>query len=101
MRELLKTHPTLARQYQTLVAVVNAPPIFEPDQQSTKEVQRDRRREQMNQLDACIKQIRDIKAHERFLLGQAMTDMQEAALGGTIVIVNVTDFRSDAMSSRL
>ena len=95
--ELLITHPTLARRYQTLVAIVNTPPIFEPDQQSTQEVQRDRRREQMNQLDACIKQIRDIKAHERFLLGQATTDMQEAALGGTIVVVNITDFRSDAI----
>ncbi|KAH8811038.1 CHAT domain-containing protein [Xylogone sp. PMI_703] len=95
--ELMISHPTLARQYQTLVEVVNAPPIFESDDQSTREVQRDRRKEQMNQLDACIKQIRDIKAHERFLLGQATTEMQEAALGGIIVVINATDFRSDAI----
>jgi hypothetical protein len=95
--ELQIAHPALARRYQKLVAEVNAPPTPEPDHKSIKDVQRDGRREQMNQLDACVKQIRDIKAHERFLLGQATTEMQEAALGGTIVVVNVTDFRSDAI----
>lgn len=95
--ELQIAHPDLAHRYQKLVAEVNASPPPEPDHKSIKDVQRDRRREHMSQLDTCIKQIRDIEAHRRFLLGNATTEMQEAALGGTIVVVNVTDFRSDAI----
>ncbi len=35
--------------------------------------------------------------HERFLLGQTATEMQACATEGTIVVVNMTEFRSDAI----
>lgn len=42
-------------------------------------------------LDACIQEIRGCVGHERFLFGQTMPEMQECALGGTIVVI-ITDF---------
>ncbi|KAN0069079.1 hypothetical protein V8E54_012708 [Elaphomyces granulatus] len=48
-------------------------------------------------LDACIRTIRDIPNHERFLLGQTVAEMQECTGEGTIIVVNMTEFRSDAI----
>ncbi|KID95310.1 TPR Domain containing protein, partial [Metarhizium majus ARSEF 297] len=56
-----------------------------------------RRREAMAELNECVEEIRRFAGHERFLLGQTVAEMQECALGGTIVVVNITDFRSDAI----
>jgi hypothetical protein len=38
-----------------------------------------------------------IRFHERFLLGHTAAEIQECAAGGSIVVVNITDFRSDAI----
>jgi hypothetical protein len=46
---------------------------------------------------ACIEQIRSLPGHERFLLGQRIAEMQECAAGGSIVVVNITEIRSDAI----
>ncbi|KAK3906569.1 CHAT domain-containing protein [Staphylotrichum tortipilum] len=56
-----------------------------------------RRRKAVAKLDACIHEIRSIAGNERFLLGQTAAEMQQCAVGGTIVVVNVTRFRSDAI----
>ncbi|PWI63994.1 hypothetical protein PCL_00833 [Purpureocillium lilacinum] len=56
-----------------------------------------RRREALAELDRCIDDIRGCAGYERFLLGQTVTEMQECAQGGTIVVVNITDFRSDGI----
>ncbi|KAN0078802.1 CHAT domain containing protein [Elaphomyces granulatus] len=58
---------------------------------------RQRRREAAVELDACIRTIRDILGHGRFLLGQTVVEMQECADEGSIVIVNITGFRSDTI----
>jgi hypothetical protein len=97
MPKLQRDHPTLAQKYQKLVAKVNAPLPSEQTHISIKDMQRGRSKEQMGQLDACIKRIREIPGHERFLLGLTTIEMQEAASEGTIVIVNETDFQSDAI----
>jgi hypothetical protein len=56
-----------------------------------------RRREAIIELDACKDEIRNIAGHERFLLNQTTAEMRECATGGTIVVVNITNFRSDAI----
>lgn len=56
-----------------------------------------RRREALDELNVCIKEIRSLKGHEHFLLGQTVADMQECAAEGSIVVVNITEFRSDAI----
>ncbi|KAN0086950.1 CHAT domain containing protein [Elaphomyces granulatus] len=93
---LIADHPKLARQYECLVNEVNT-----PLRQTTHDVAEGqatkRRREAAAELDACIRTIRGIPGHRRFLLGQTVTEMQECAGEGTIVVVNITEFRSDAI----
>ena len=56
-----------------------------------------RRREAIIELDACIAEIRNIAGYERFFFSQTIADMQNCAAGGSIVVVNITEFRSDAI----
>ncbi|KAI0595947.1 CHAT domain-containing protein [Biscogniauxia sp. FL1348] len=94
--ELQMAHPALAQRYQTLVAELNAP-LREPTHDPAEVMLRNRRKELVGELDACIRDIRAAKGHERFLLGQTITEMQETALGGHIVVVNFTEFRNYAI----
>ncbi|KAI0109669.1 CHAT domain-containing protein [Nemania sp. FL0031] len=57
----------------------------------------DRRRQALIEINICIQEIRAVEGHGRFLLGQRVTEMQECAIGGTIIIVNITKIRSDAI----
>jgi len=89
-------HPGLAERYRKLVAELNET-LLEPDRVWSKITLQEHRRDRMNQLQACINEIRAAEGHERFLLGQTVAEMQETAIGGHVVIVNVTEFRSDAI----
>ncbi|KAF4951032.1 hypothetical protein FGADI_7769 [Fusarium gaditjirri] len=48
-------------------------------------------------LSACIEEIRIMEGQERFMLGQTMAEMKEGAAEGIIVVVNITDYKSDAI----
>ncbi|KAK2675154.1 hypothetical protein RAB80_010138 [Fusarium oxysporum f. sp. vasinfectum] len=96
LSSLRHDHLQLANRYQSLVDEVNA-----PTRQTTPGVVeallRKRRQEVAVELDMCLKEIRCVPGHERFMLGQTVTEMQECITGGSIVVINITDFRSDAI----
>ncbi|RKK87923.1 hypothetical protein BFJ68_g16991 [Fusarium oxysporum] len=96
LSSLRHDHLQLANRYQSLVDEVNA-----PTRQTTPGVVeallRKRRQEAVAELDMCLKEIRCVPGHERFMLGQTVTEMQECATEGSIVVINITDFRSDAI----
>jgi hypothetical protein len=92
LSDLIVDHPTLAQQYECLVNEVNT-----PLRQTTHDAATKRRREVAAELDACIGIIRGIPGHQRFLLGQTVTEMQECAGEGSVVVVNITHFRSDTI----
>ncbi|WZH47126.1 CHAT domain-containing protein [Fusarium acuminatum] len=93
---LCRDHPNLANQYQGLVNEVNSP-ICHTTHSVVERLLAERRREAAAELDTCLKDIRALPGHERFLLGQTVAEMQECATEGSIVVVNVTAFRSDAI----
>ena len=93
-------HPTLAFKYQKLVEDLNratrsplAPEItaLPPDDFGKQ------RRKIAQDLEACLKEIRDIPEHKAFLLGRPVAEMQQSIVEGTIVIVNITTTRRDAI----
>ncbi|KAN0071690.1 CHAT domain containing protein [Elaphomyces granulatus] len=93
LSDLIADHPTLAQQYERLIHEVNTPLTHNAAEvQATKQ-----RREAVAELDACIKTIRGIPDHRRFLLGQTVAEMQKCAGEGTVVVVNITEFRSDTI----
>ncbi|KAF4447587.1 hypothetical protein F53441_8882 [Fusarium austroafricanum] len=96
LSSLRQDHSQLANRYQSLVDEMNA-----PTRQTTPGVVeallRKRRQEAAVELDMCLKEIRCVPGHERFMLGQAVAEMQECITEGSIVVINITDFRSDAI----
>jgi len=97
LSDLIADHPALARQYECLVNEVNTP--LRQTTHDAAEVQATKqRREAAAELDACIRTIRGIPHHRRFLLGQTIAEMQECAgESNVVVVVNITEFRSDAI----
>ncbi|KAH6874579.1 CHAT domain-containing protein [Thelonectria olida] len=93
---LEQQHPDIARRYRQLRDEVNTP-LRQVEQGTIQAQLRIRRFEAVAELDACIQEIRGTAGHERFMLGQETAEMQECAVGGSIVVVNITTFRSDAI----
>jgi tetratricopeptide (TPR) repeat protein len=96
LSSLRHDHLQLANRYQSLVDEVNAP----TDQTTPGVVEallRKRRQEAAAELDMCLKEIRCVHGHERFMLGQTVAEMQGCTTEGSIVVINITDFRSDAI----
>lgn len=88
--------PDLARRYEKLRDEVNTPLDSSDGGVTTTQVV-SRRREVIGELDACVQEIRGIAGQERFLLGHTTAEIQACAVKGTIVVVNITKFRSDAI----
>ena len=57
----------------------------------------DRRIKADRELDSCLQEIRLCKGFDRFLLGPSETELRKMAMDGPIVVVNVTEIRSDAI----
>ncbi|KAK5994026.1 Small ribosomal subunit uS17B-like protein [Cladobotryum mycophilum] len=93
---LMEEHSNIAWRFEKLRNEVNTP-LDNPQSDEAGKRMLMRRQEAANELDACIRQIRLIPGQGRFLLGQTTAEMQECAGTGTIVIINVTGFRSDAI----
>ncbi|KAK8144211.1 hypothetical protein G3M48_006156 [Beauveria asiatica] len=93
---LAKAQPTMARQYESLVNELNTPLHRLTDDELNVQATR-RRREAVIELEVCTQQIRNIPGHERFLLAKTAAVMQECAANGTIIVVNITKLRSDAI----
>lgn len=55
------------------------------------------RRDALNEFMDCIKRIREEPGYERFMDRQTLPEMQACAAGGHIIVVNVTELRSDAI----
>lgn len=68
LSSLRQDHPQLADRYQSLVDEVNAP--TRPNTPGVVEAFiRKRRQEATAELDTCLKEIRCVPGHERFMLG--------------------------------
>ncbi|KAK7574550.1 hypothetical protein V3481_016530 [Fusarium oxysporum f. sp. vasinfectum] len=95
--DLAKTHPEIALWYKELRNEVNTP-TRSLEQDVAREHMLQQRIQATSELNTCIEEIRrTIPGHERFLLPQTAAEMQECAAGGTIVVVNITEYRSDAI----
>ncbi|PWI64611.1 hypothetical protein PCL_09505 [Purpureocillium lilacinum] len=93
---LAQKHSEIASRYKELCASVNSH-INNLEKGAAREQAFQQRCESMLELDACIQNIRTIPGHERFLLCQTTREIQDCAAGGTIVVVNITEIRSDAI----
>ncbi|KAI9785802.1 MAG: hypothetical protein M1816_008250 [Peltula sp. TS41687] len=93
---LQEHYPELASTYDSLRDEVNRPPGDLEDGSKRTDVLK-RHRAAVEELDFCIQAIRRLPGFDRFLFGQTTAEMQACAVGGSIVLVNVTEMRSDAL----
>ncbi|KAK4194022.1 CHAT domain-containing protein [Triangularia verruculosa] len=96
--ELKEQDAKLARQYERLRDEVSSP-LPETDEDDVKMLQMRRRRrpEAVAELDSCIEKIRGRKGWSHFLCALTVAEMEQCAAEGTIVVINVTFRRSDAI----
>ncbi|KAF7502933.1 hypothetical protein GJ744_004809 [Endocarpon pusillum] len=88
--DLQQKHPQLVEEYITLRGQLDAP---------TTSMQRqvDQRYNASQKLERMIQQIRRLPDFDRFLLAPSEDELKAAAQGGPVVIINVSDYRCDAL----
>ncbi|KAJ5151471.1 Tetratricopeptide-like helical [Penicillium canariense] len=94
--DLAKNHPNMAKEFNRLryKAFMSISP------EDPAEIRRQRLRERddaVAALECCLKDIRKQEGFDRFLLPLPSTALQENAIDGPIVVVNVTSISSDAL----
>jgi tetratricopeptide (TPR) repeat protein len=95
LSSLAQQQPELVRRYRKLRDEFNKPAADRHDRGIERA--RNERRQAADKLDSCIREIRETAGNERFLLGQTAAEMQDCAVGGTVILINITKFRSDAI----
>lgn len=102
LSELEETHPQLFQSFMSLRAVINSTEGGPQDPadgllfKSNTHFSSKRMRATLD-LEPVLNQIGQIPTYERFLLPPSPTELMKIAECGTIVIVNTTDLRSDAI----
>ncbi|KAJ5614668.1 hypothetical protein N7528_008322 [Penicillium herquei] len=93
---LAQSYPEKATAYDRLRIEVNATtPDLEGDDFRLMRTQK--LLEAVTKLDECISDIRALPGFEQFLLGPSLSELKHHAAEGPIIIVNVTELRSDAI----
>jgi CHAT domain-containing protein len=90
------SYPEKAAAYDRLRNEVNTPSL-EAEDSELRRLRTMRHLEAVKELDECIQSIRDLPEHQRFLLGPTQEELVSCASKGPIVVVNITDMRSDAI----
>ncbi|KAM7191176.1 CHAT domain containing protein, partial [Rhypophila sp. PSN 637] len=93
---LVRQYPGHVRRYEELRDEINRP-VQTGKQDVAERLMLKRRREAVAELERCIEGIRSIPGQEQFLQGQTIAQMQECAVHGSIIIINLTTFRSNAI----
>ena len=88
--ELQQKYPQLAKEYITLRDQIDSPPML-----SQREV--DQRYTAGKELERVIQQIQRLPDFNRFLLASSEDELKTAAEYGPVVIINVSDYRCDAL----
>ncbi|KAI9667773.1 MAG: hypothetical protein M1821_000592 [Bathelium mastoideum] len=93
---LMKVRPNLCARYEGLRMEVNTP-IDGVSDQSQQNHAAKRRPKAIEELEECIQEIQQLEGFDRFQKGLNPKQMQYCATEGCIVVVNITNLRSDAI----
>jgi hypothetical protein len=96
LSSLMKAHPELATKFKALCDTVNARSSH-LSTESDRLLAAQRRRAAASELELCIQSIQVVPGQELFMAAQSIEAMQACAVGGNVVVVNVSQLRSDAI----
>ena len=88
--DLQQKHPAIAEEYMALRGQLDAPITL-------TQFRTDQRYSASQRLERKIQQIRQLPNFDRFLLAPSEDDLKTAAKCGPIVIINVSEYRCDAL----
>ena len=88
--DLQQKHPRIAEEYIALRDQLDAPTV-------STQTQIDQRYNTSQKLERKIKQIQRLPDFNRFLLAPSEDELKTAAEYGPIIIVNISDYRCDAL----
>jgi CHAT domain-containing protein len=94
--ELKAAHPTLHAQYESLRAEVNRT-VDNITDQIVQQVMVKRRPQAIKELENCIEDIQKLPNFGQFQRAPTAEQMKKASEDGNIVVINITDLRSDAI----
>jgi len=96
LREISVKHPDAAKRYRGLLSEINLPTIqggiIVTDAGLVK-----RREEAVKKFKECVEDIRQIPGCERFLRAPSPGQLKKQITEGSIIVVNVSSIRSDAI----
>lgn len=94
--KLKEAHPDLCSLYETLRLQVNTP--FEgPITDHENEWKYTKQPKAIDDLEKCIQDIRRLPGFESFQLGLTKEQIQHASTEGSIIVINMSRLRSDAI----
>ncbi|KAL8634707.1 MAG: hypothetical protein Q9228_007713, partial [Teloschistes exilis] len=89
-------HPQLFAQYETLRIELNKP-VEDVADSHLREIASKRRTDVITELERCIQHIQQLPAFEGFHKGLTAKEMQDCSTKGSVIVINITDLRSDAI----
>ncbi len=107
LTDLARQHPDVADRFSYLRDSLDADPalgmldptadLTAPAARKLRDLAAERRQQLAGELDAVIAEVRALPGFEKFLLPATAGELLAAAGEGPVVLVNVDDFRSDAL----
>lgn len=106
LSQLTARHPELAERFVCLRDELDRPlndlasdwvAGFRADPATAAQARIDRYRVQVAEFDQLLEEIRAQEGFRRFLLPAPFAELRQAAVGGPVVLVNVSTIRSDAL----
>ena len=99
MTRLAEAHPRLAAEFTALRAGLDTDVVPPPGDggKATRDAPVTRLRELATRFDQLVALIRSTPGFDRFLLPPALRDLLAAAKHGPVVLLNVSEYRSDAL----
>ena len=94
--ELKAVYPELCARYESLRLEVNKPAKHITDNRTQKTASTSRI-EALAQLEKCVQDIQQLPGFSQFDKGLTAKQMQSCSMAGSIVVVNITNLRSDAI----
>ncbi|KAI9786107.1 MAG: hypothetical protein M1839_007517 [Geoglossum umbratile] len=98
--ELKATYPQLCTQYESLCLEVNKPAKNITDNH-TRRAASTSRAEAITKLEMCVRDIQQLPGFGQFHKGLTTKQMQSCSAEGSIIVVNVTNLRSDAIINEI
>ena len=94
--KLNAAYPQLSAHYENLRIELNKP-VEDVVNSYLREIAAKRRTDVITELEKCIQHIQQLPGFEEFQKGLTAKQMQNCSTNGSIIVVNITDLRSDAI----